>query len=124
MIEPQFSISVQVHIQNSTLAGGVAIGSAANLSLSPGGALGIGIFAGILSTIGYIHIQPALEATANLRDTCGVHNLHGMPGILGGLVGGQTSGNLHLHLLHSVYFYTHNYLFFLYTSCVNRVFMA
>ncbi len=42
-----------VHIQNATLAGGVAIGSAANLSFSPAGAVAVGVVAGILSTLGF-----------------------------------------------------------------------
>ncbi len=42
-----------VHIQNATLAGGVAIGSAANLSFSPAGAVAVGVIAGILSTMGF-----------------------------------------------------------------------
>ena len=76
----------QVHIQNATLAGGVAIGSAANLVIGPGGALAVGVGAGLLSTCGYAYLMPRLEAAIGLRDTCGVHNLHGMPGVLGGLV--------------------------------------
>ena len=39
-------VLMQVHIQNATLAGGVAIGSAANMMVGPGGALAVGITAG------------------------------------------------------------------------------
>jgi ammonium transporter Rh len=46
----------------------------------------VGVCAGILSTVGYVFITPALEKRIGLKDTCGVHNLHGMPGVLGGLV--------------------------------------
>eukprot|EP01026_Neomeris_dumetosa_P017737 TRINITY_DN1686_c0_g1_i1.p1 TRINITY_DN1686_c0_g1~~TRINITY_DN1686_c0_g1_i1.p1 ORF type:complete len:434 (+),score=53.92 TRINITY_DN1686_c0_g1_i1:144-1445(+) len=75
-----------VHIQNATLAGGVAMGSSANLNMLPGAALLIGVAAGILSTVGYVRISPYLENTIGLKDTCGVHNLHGMPGVLGGII--------------------------------------
>lgn len=74
-----------VHIQNATLAGGVAIGSAANLSFSPAGAVAVGVIAGIMSTTGFRYLTPMLESRIGLRDTCGVHNLHGMPGLFGGL---------------------------------------
>ncbi|KAJ4461460.1 putative ammonium transporter Rh type B [Paratrimastix pyriformis] len=75
-----------VDIQNATLAGGVAIGSAAEMRLFPVGAIAVGILAGLLSCCGYRWLQPFLERTLGLHDTCGVHNLHGMPGLLGGLV--------------------------------------
>ena len=39
-----------------------------------------------VSVIGYVFIQPALEARFKIVDTCGVHNLHGMPGLLGALI--------------------------------------
>lgn len=42
-----------VHIQNATLAGGVAVGTAANLMLRPFGAVIVGMGAGILSVCGY-----------------------------------------------------------------------
>ena len=76
-------------IQNSTLAGGVAIGSAANLHLSPAGALVVGVIIGLVSVEGYTILQPFLESNIGLRDTCGVHNLHGLPGLLGGVVAGK-----------------------------------
>jgi ammonium transporter Rh len=42
--------------------------------------------AGSLCTLGYIIIQPRLQARFKIIDTCGVHNLHGMPGLLGGAI--------------------------------------
>jgi ammonium transporter Rh len=74
-----------VHIANSTLAGGVAVGASARLAMSPGGALTVGLLAGITSVLGYSYTSPWLERKASLYDTCGVHNLHGLPSILGGL---------------------------------------
>lgn len=72
-------------ISNASLAGGVAIGATCNI-VKPIGAFGIGILAGALCVIGYAVIQPRLQAKFKVVDTCGVHNLHGMPGLLGGLI--------------------------------------
>lgn len=73
-----------VDVQNATLAGGVTIGAVADHYLGGGGALIIGSAAGVLSVVGYVYVAPWLEAHG-LHDTCGVHNLHGLPGVLGGL---------------------------------------
>lgn len=75
-----------VHIQNATLAGGVAMGAAANMSLAPWVSIVIGCCAGLLSTYGYHATTEALRSKFNIDDTCGVHNLHGMPGILGAII--------------------------------------
>lgn len=72
-------------IANAALAGGVAIGSTCDMT-TPGYALLIGIAAGALSVIGYSIIAPKLQNLIKGTDTCGINNLHGMPGILGGLV--------------------------------------
>lgn len=74
------------HLQNATLAGGVAVGACADMMLTPGGALAAGALAGILSVCGFQYIQPALLEKLKLHDSCGVNNLHGMPGLLGGLL--------------------------------------
>jgi ammonium transporter Rh len=73
-------------IANASLAGGVSIGATCNI-VGPTGAFVIGLLAGTLCVVGYTIIQPRLQAAFKTVDTCGVHNLHGMPGLLGGLVG-------------------------------------
>ena len=74
-----------VEVQNSTLAGGVAIGACADMIVHPYGAIIVGSIAGAVSVIGYRFISPILEKKTGLLDTCGVHNLHGMPGVIGAL---------------------------------------
>ncbi|XP_064412397.1 ammonium transporter Rh type A [Latimeria chalumnae] len=76
-----------VHIQNATLAGGVAVGTCADMNIQPYGAMLIGFTAGIISTLGFKFLTPFFASKLRIQDTCGVHNLHGMPGILGGIAG-------------------------------------
>lgn len=85
-------------IANAALAGGVAIGSTCDMT-TPGYAMLIGIAAGALSVIGYSIIAPKLENVIKGTDTCGINNLHGMPGILGGLVAVFITGNVGTQLL-------------------------
>lgn len=72
-------------IANASLAGGVAIGAVV-ANVEPGWSMLIGLVAGTISVVGYTKIQPILQKTIKGIDTCGVHNLHGMPGIFGGLI--------------------------------------
>jgi len=74
-----------VDMANAALAGGVVIGATCNI-VGPGVAFGLGVTAGALSTVGFRYLSPYLERKFNIIDTCGVHNLHGMPGLLGGLI--------------------------------------
>lgn len=74
-----------VHIQNATLAGGVAVGSCADLNILPFAAMLIGSIAGIISVVGFKYLTPFLASKLKIQDTCGVHNLHGLPGVLGGI---------------------------------------
>ncbi len=66
---------------------------------SPGFAMIVGIPAGILSVVGYNIIAPRLQKLIRGTDTCGVHNLHGMPGLLGGLSVIVLCGNVKVQLL-------------------------
>ncbi|CAI9543511.1 unnamed protein product [Staurois parvus] len=76
-----------VHIQNAALAGGVAVGTSAEMMLTPFGAMISGSLAGIVSVLGYKYLTPILDSKLKIQDTCGVHNLHGMPGVLGAMIG-------------------------------------
>ena len=71
-------------IANAALAGGVAIGAtfdhATHLE-----AMIIGLIAGAISTVGFSIFQSKQETFHKIIDTCGVSNLHGIPGIFGGL---------------------------------------
>ncbi|MBW2186073.1 MAG: ammonium transporter [Deltaproteobacteria bacterium] len=84
-------------IANAALAGGVAIGSTCDLASWPQ-AFAIGIIAGGLSTFGFAVLQGKVEKLIKGIDTCGVMNLHGLPGLFGGLaaifiVDGINKGN-------------------------------
>jgi ammonium transporter Rh len=72
-------------VANASLAGGVAIGATCSYANHPTAFL-IGILAGAVSTVGFALIQFRLEKTLGMVDTCGVTNLHGWPGLLGGIV--------------------------------------
>uniref|UniRef100_A0AC34QB03 Ammonium transporter AmtB-like domain-containing protein n=1 Tax=Panagrolaimus sp. JU765 TaxID=591449 RepID=A0AC34QB03_9BILA len=76
-----------LHIQSSTLAGGIAIGTVANVILYPHHAIIVGALTGIISVVGHVAITPKFfERKLKLADTCGVHNLHGLPGLLAGIL--------------------------------------
>jgi ammonium transporter Rh len=81
-----------VDIQNATLAGGVAIGATANMNLNAFSAIMIGIAAGLVSCFGFNFIQPWLEEHIGLHDTCGIHNLHAMPSVVGAIASVIISG--------------------------------
>lgn len=73
------------------LAGGVAIGATVNL-VTPMTAWTIGGLGGIVSTLSFIYLHPWLNRTTGVLDTMGVHNLHGTPGIFGGLAAMVVAG--------------------------------
>ena len=81
-------------ILNASLAGGVAVGSAADIIVMPFGAMLAGFVTGIISSLGFAYISAYLRKTISLHDTCGVLNLHGMPGLIGGIVSAIVASRL------------------------------
>jgi ammonium transporter Rh len=71
-------------IANAALAGGVAIGATCDHATHMT-ALLIGLAAGAISTTGFAVIQEKQKKLLKAVDTCGVTNLHGLPGLFGGL---------------------------------------
>jgi ammonium transporter Rh len=72
-------------ILRSTLAGGVIIAAPCRVIINPAASLVIGLLAGIISGFLYKHLNKTLEEKG-FYDTCGVHTLHGIIGILGGIL--------------------------------------
>jgi len=54
--------------------------------------MAIGAFAGVVSALGFLKLSSFLQQKIGLHDTCGVHNLHGMPGVIGGIFGAISAG--------------------------------
>lgn len=80
-------------VLNATLAGGVALGAAADLINQTFSAMLVGFCAGAISALGFAYVGPYLKEKIGLHDTCGVHNLHGMPGIVGACVSAIVSAS-------------------------------
>lgn len=78
-------------ILHATIAGGVIIGASSNVLLGPSAAIIIGGVGGIVSALGFAYLSKGLQSSVGMHDTCGVNNLHGIPGILGGIIGAITA---------------------------------
>ena len=74
-------------VLNATLAGGVSVGSSSDLVVTAGTAMLMGTIAGLVSAFGFLKLNGFLQRKIGLHDTCGVHNLHGLPGVLGAVMG-------------------------------------
>ncbi|XP_028594644.2 RH-like protein isoform X1 [Podarcis muralis] len=73
------------HIQNATLAGGVAVGSSVSIIRYPWIAMTLGLVAGAGSVLGFAFLQKRLEPALRIHDTCGVLYTFGLPSLIGGI---------------------------------------
>ncbi|NXG61638.1 RHBGB protein, partial [Hemiprocne comata] len=76
-----------VQIQDATLASAAMMGMAGEMLVTPFGALTAGFLAGLIPPLGFRFLTPILCSRLKIQDTCGVHNTHGLPGVLGALLG-------------------------------------
>jgi ammonium transporter Rh len=77
---------------NATLAGGVIIGTSGSfVNVETVYANLIGFIGGCVSCAGFNKLTPYLCEKFGIHDTCGVHNLHGMPGVMAGIIGAITA---------------------------------
>ncbi|KAI9915443.1 hypothetical protein PsorP6_006847 [Peronosclerospora sorghi] len=53
--------SDMVHIQNATLASGLAMGTTCNLAINPAASITVGLVVGIASVVGYRFVTPRFE---------------------------------------------------------------
>jgi ammonium transporter Rh len=75
-------------IQRATLAGGIVIGSVANMTFTPFRACFAGVFGALVCHFGAEHVTPYLRKNLGLsEDTIGVNHVFGMTGLAGGLLG-------------------------------------
>jgi hypothetical protein len=96
------------HIQNATIAGGVAIGAVCNFLQNPWGAMVTGVVAGTVSTYGFSFLSPVLKRNG-LTDTCGIVNLHLMPGLIGGAASAIAAGTINIINMNNAPFDPANY---------------
>lgn len=74
-------------IQNVTLAGGVTVGASVDMMISPVAAYALGIIGCTACFFGYKYLTPFLAERLRIQDQCGIHNLHGLTGLISSTAG-------------------------------------
>lgn len=69
------------------MAAVAVMGMAGEMLVTPFGALIAGFLAGLIPPLGFRFLTPVLCSRLKIQDTCGVHNVHGLPGMLGAFLG-------------------------------------
>ncbi|KAK1898849.1 Ammonium transporter Rh type B [Dissostichus eleginoides] len=69
-------------IQNVTLAGGVTVGASVDMMITPAAAYALGMMGCTVCMLGYKYLSPFLAQRFRIQDQCGIHNLHGLTGLI------------------------------------------
>ena len=86
----KFSIE---YVQNASISGGIAIAASCNMFSFPFPALLVGLSAGIISCISYNFLRRLMNYI-HIFETRGIFHVHGIHGILGGLISVITTATL------------------------------
>lgn len=74
-------------VQNVTLAGGVTVGASVDMMISPAAAYVLGMIGCTACMLGYKYLSPFLARRFKIQDQCGIHNLHGLTGLISSTAG-------------------------------------
>ncbi|KAM3621138.1 uncharacterized protein V6R79_006602 [Siganus canaliculatus] len=74
-------------IQNVTLAGGVTVGASVDMMISPVAAYALGMMGCTACFFGYRYLTPFMAKRMKIQDQCGIHNLHGLTGLISSTAG-------------------------------------
>nr|XP_020441085.1 ammonium transporter Rh type B-like [Monopterus albus] len=74
-------------VQNVTLAGGVTVGASVDMMISPAAAYALGMMGCTACMLGYKYLSPFLARHLKIQDQCGIHNLHGLTGLISCIAG-------------------------------------
>uniref|UniRef100_A0AAR2J7T0 Ammonium transporter AmtB-like domain-containing protein n=1 Tax=Pygocentrus nattereri TaxID=42514 RepID=A0AAR2J7T0_PYGNA len=69
-------------VQNVTLAGGVTVGASVDMMITPAAAYALGMLGCTACMLGYKYLSPFLARRLRVQDQCGIHNLHGLTGLI------------------------------------------
>uniref|UniRef100_W5M4N1 Rh50-like protein n=1 Tax=Lepisosteus oculatus TaxID=7918 RepID=W5M4N1_LEPOC len=69
-------------VQNVTLAGGVTVGASVDMMITPAAAFALGVLGCTACMFGYKYLTPFLARRLRIQDQCGIHNLHGLTGLI------------------------------------------
>ncbi|XP_061604180.1 LOW QUALITY PROTEIN: rh50-like protein [Phyllopteryx taeniolatus] len=69
-------------IQNVTLGGGVTVGASVDMMILPAAAHALGTVGCTACMLGYKYLSPLLAKWFRIQDQCGIHNLHGLTGLI------------------------------------------
>ena len=83
-IKKKFSV---IDLFNGSLCGCIGAGSSVGLFVNPCACMILGMISGIVCVVGMEYLTGWLERNWKIFDTFGIHNVRGLPGIIGGLGG-------------------------------------